>query len=175
MRVIGSEIVFRGRVIRVAMKRFRREDGEEYERDVVEHPGAVGILAHDADHVHLVSQPREAVGAEDSLEIPAGTIDPDDESPLACAKRELAEEVGLAAETWSELRTIAMTPGYSDERVWIFEATGLTPASAEPDEDERIEIVRLPLAELDSAIERIEDAKSLVALQALRERTRDAG
>jgi 8-oxo-dGTP pyrophosphatase MutT (NUDIX family) len=170
MKALSSRIAFRGRVIQIAMRRYRREDGEEYERDVVEHPGAVGILAHDEGHVYLVSQPREAIGAEASLEIPAGTIDPDDESPLACAKRELAEEVGLAAESWRELRSIAITPGYSDERVWLFEATGLTPAGAEPDEDERIEVVRLPLEELDAAIERIEDAKSLVALEILRRR-----
>lgn len=167
MDVLSSEIAFRGRVIQVAIRRYRREDGEEYERDVV-HPGAVGILAHDETHVHLVSQPREAIGAEASLEIPAGTIDSGDESPLACAKRELAEEVGLAAETWTELRVIAITPGYSDERVWLFEATGLSPAVADPDADERIEVIRLPLEELDSAIERIDDAKSLVALMALR-------
>jgi ADP-ribose pyrophosphatase len=175
MRALSSRIAFRGRVIQIAMRRYRREDGEEYERDVVEHPGAVGILAHHKSHVYLVSQPREAIGAEASLEIPAGTIDPDDESPLACAMRELAEEVGLAAESWSELRSIAITTGYSDERVWLFEATGLTPASAEPGEDERIEVVRLPLDELDAAIERIEDAKSLIALEILRRRAAPHG
>jgi ADP-ribose pyrophosphatase len=164
MEALGSETVFRGRVIDVALKRYRSPDGEEYERDVVEHPGAVGILAHDERHIHLVSQPREAIGEERSLEIPAGTLDPEDESPLACAERELAEEVGLAAASWRELRTIAMTPGYSDERLTLFEATGLSPADAEPDEDESIEIVRLPWDELDSALETIEDAKTLIGL-----------
>lgn len=164
MDVLSSEIAFRGRVIQVAMRRYGRADGEEYERDVVEHPGAVGIVARDESHVFLVSQPREAIGAEASLEIPAGTIDSGDESPLACAKRELAEEVGLAAESWAELRAIAITPGYSDERVWLFEATGLSPVSAEPDEDERIEVVPWPLSELDRAIDQCEDSKSLIAL-----------
>jgi ADP-ribose pyrophosphatase len=168
MDALGSEIVFRGRVIQVAMKRYLDEDGAEYERDVIEHPGAAAIVAHDETHVHLVSQPREAIGAEASLEIPAGTMDPEDGSPLACAKRELAEEVGLAAETWRELRRVAITPGYSDEHVTLFEATGLSPASAEPDEDERIEVVRLPLTEIESALERIVDAKTLIGLLMLR-------
>lgn len=168
MEALGSEIAFRGRVIQVAMKRYRREDGGEYQRDVVEHPGAVGIVAHDETHVYLVSQPREAIGEERSLEIPAGTIDPGDESPQACAERELAEEVGLAAASWRRLRVVAMTPGYSDERLTLFEATDLSPAEADADEDERIEIVRLSLGELDSALEQIEDAKTLIGLMELR-------
>jgi ADP-ribose pyrophosphatase len=164
----SSEIVFRGRVIAVAMKRFRRPDGEEYERDVVEHPGAVGIVAHDEKYVYLVAQPREAIGAERSLEIPAGTLDPEDGSELECAKRELAEEVGLAAERWAQLHVIEMTPGYSDETLTLFEATGLAAAEAEPDEDERIEIIRWPLAELDRAVAEVTDAKTLIGLLGLR-------
>ncbi|HWB70051.1 MAG TPA: NUDIX hydrolase, partial [Solirubrobacterales bacterium] len=163
-----SETVFRGRVIEVAMKRFRDPEGAEYERDVVEHPGAVGILAHDEELVYLVRQPREAVGRADSLEIPAGTLDRERESPLECARRELAEEVGLAAEHWRQLQVIDMTPGYSDETLTLFEATGLSPASAEPDEDEEIEVVPLPLAELDRALNEIHDAKTLIALLMLR-------
>lgn len=170
MHPVSSETVFRGRVIRVAMKRFRGPDGEEYERDVVEHPGAVGMLAHDEEFVYLVAQPREAIGAERSLEIPAGTLDPEDASELECAKRELAEEVGLAAERWTRLHLIQMTPGYSDETLTLFEATGLCAAEAEPDEDERIEIVRWPLAELERAIEEVTDAKTLIALLELRAR-----
>jgi 8-oxo-dGTP pyrophosphatase MutT (NUDIX family) len=164
----SSETVFRGRVIAVAMKRFRRPDGEEYERDVVEHPGAVGIVAHDEEFVYLVAQPREAIGADRSLEIPAGTRDPEDGNELECAKRELAEEVGLAAEHWEKLHVIEMTPGYSDEKLTLFEATGLSPAEAEPDEDERIEIVRWPLAELDRALAAVTDAKTLIGLLGLR-------
>lgn len=169
MRPLSTETVFRGRVIEVAMKRYSGPDGE-YERDVVEHPGAVGILAHDERFVYLVRQPREAIGEPRSLEIPAGTRDVEDESALDCAKRELAEEIGLAAERWAELKTIEMTPGYSDEKLTLFEATGLSPATADPGEDERIEVVRLPLAELDSALAEARDAKTLVALLLLRAR-----
>jgi 8-oxo-dGTP pyrophosphatase MutT (NUDIX family) len=168
MRELDSEIAFRGRVIQVALKRFRDDEGAEYERDVVEHPGAVGIVAHDDRFVHLVSQPREAIGEERSLEIPAGTLDQPGESPRDCAERELAEEVGLAAAEWRQMHEIAMTPGYSSERLTLFEATDLSPASAEPDEDERIEVVRHPLAELDDLIEQVEDAKTLIGLLLLR-------
>lgn len=167
MQPLNSETVFRGRVIEVAMKRYAGPDGE-YERDVVEHPGAVGILAHDERFVYLVSQPREAIGADRSLEIPAGTLDPDDGSELECARRELAEEVGLAAASWTQLRSIEMTPGYSNERLTLFEATGLSGASAEPDEDERIEVVRVPLSALDQTIAEISDGKTLIALLLLR-------
>jgi 8-oxo-dGTP pyrophosphatase MutT (NUDIX family) len=167
LQPVNSETVFRGRVIEVAMKRYSGPDGE-YERDVVEHPGAVGILAHDERFVYLVSQPREAIGADRSLEIPAGTLDPEDGSDLECAKRELAEEVGLAAQSWTRLRAIEMTPGYSNERLTLFEATGLSGASAEPDEDERIEVVRVPLSVLDDTIAEISDGKTLIALLLLR-------
>jgi ADP-ribose pyrophosphatase len=170
MRELDSEIAFRGRVIQVAIKRFRDEQGGEYERDVVEHPGAVGIVAHDDRFVYLVSQPREAIGEERSLEIPAGTLDRPGESPRKCAERELAEEVGLAAAEWRQMHEIAMTPGYSDECLTLFEATGLSPASAEPDEDERIEIVRHPIDGLDALIEGIEDAKTLIGLLLLARR-----
>jgi ADP-ribose pyrophosphatase len=168
MDPLSSKTVFRGRVIKVAMKCFRRPEGDEYEREVVEHPGAVGIVAHDEEFVYLVAQPREAIGAERSLEIPAGMIDPEDESELECAKRELAEEVGLAAENWRLLHRIDMTPGYSDERLTLFEATGLSAADAEPEEEERIEIVRWPLAELDRAVAEVSDAKTLIGLLGLR-------
>jgi ADP-ribose pyrophosphatase len=168
MRELSSEIAFRGRVIQVALKRFRDEQGGEYERDVVEHPGAVAIVAHDERFVHLVSQPREAIGEVRSLEIPAGTLDRPGESPRECAERELAEEVGLAAAEWRQMHEIAMTPGWSNERLTLFEATDLSPASAEADEDERIEIVRHPLAELDQLIEQVEDAKTLIGLLLLR-------
>src|ERR1700742_4116094 len=75
MEELSSEEVFRNRFIGVSHKRFRRADGDEVERDVVEHPGSVAILAHDRAGVYLVSQPREAVGDDALLEIPAGTLD----------------------------------------------------------------------------------------------------
>jgi 8-oxo-dGTP pyrophosphatase MutT (NUDIX family) len=126
----------------------------------------VGILALDEQSVWLTRQPREAIGARGSLEVPAGKRDVPGESPLETAKRELAEEVGKRASSWQELFAFYTSPGFSDERVWLFLATGLTDSDsgAHPDEDERIEVVRWPLDELDRAISECEDSKSLVAL-----------
>ncbi|HEX5928298.1 MAG TPA: NUDIX hydrolase [Solirubrobacterales bacterium] len=174
MELLHSETVFDGPFVDLARKRYRRADGSEVERQVVEHPGSVGIVAHDEERVYLVRQPREAVEEDGLVEIPAGTLDKADESEQQCAERELAEEVGLRAGSWSELHTIYASPGFLSERLTIFEATGLAPAAGETDETEQIEIVRLPLAELDAAIAELEDAKTLIGLLLLRERLRPA-
>ncbi len=173
MQELSSETLLETPFVSVAQKRFRRADGEEVDRQVVGHPGSVGIVAHDDEVVYLVRQPREAVGEDGLLEIPAGTLDVDGESPLECAKRELSEEVGLAAERWHELHAIYASPGYLSEKLTIFEATGLSEQPGEADETEQIEVVRLPLAELDAALTKIEDAKTLVALLLLRDRLAD--
>lgn len=168
MELLNSETVFDGPFVDVARKRFRRADGSEVERQVVEHPGSVGIVAHDEELVYLVRQPREAVEEDGLLEIPAGTLDKEGESELECAERELAEEVGLRAGSWSELHAIYPSPGFLSEKLTIFEATGLSPAAGETDETEDIEVVRLPLAELDTALREVEDAKTWIGLARLR-------
>src|ERR1700742_4578238 len=173
MKLLDSRIVYEGYGVDVAIRRYRREDGTEVERQVIEHPGSVAILAHDEEFVYLVAQPREAVEEDALLEIPAGTLDHEGESELECARRELAEEAQLAADEWTELGRIYPSPGYISEVVTIFLATGLSPASGERDEDEAIDIVRLPLIELDQALPRIRDASTLIALMALRERLAD--
>lgn len=172
MELLGKETVYEGRPVGVAVKRYRRADGEEVERQVVEHPGSVAILAYDEEVVHLVSQPREAVEEDGLLEIPAGTLDVEGESELECAKRELSEEACLRAERWEELQTIYPSPGYIDEVVTIFAATELAEEDGEPDADERIEVVRLPLAEIEAALPGLRDATTIVALLLLRERLR---
>ena len=103
-------------------------------------------------------------GFIDYLEIPAGTLDVEGESELQCAQRELAEEAELRAEHWSLLHVIYPSPGFLTEKVTIFEATGLSPASGERDDDEAIEIVRLPLAEIEQALPDIRDATTVIAL-----------
>jgi 8-oxo-dGTP pyrophosphatase MutT (NUDIX family) len=172
MEELNSEIVFDSPYFDVARKRFRRADGSEVDRYVVMHPGAVAILAHDDEVVYLVRQPREAVCEDGSLEIPAGTLDVEGESELDCARRELSEEVGLAAEHWTSLHEIYPSPGYVNERLTIFEATGLSEKPGEADDDEDIEVVRFPLARLDDAIAEIEDAKTLTGLFLLRQKLR---
>jgi ADP-ribose pyrophosphatase len=169
VELLDSKVTYEGFGIDVVVRRYRREDGTEVTRQVVEHPGSVAILAHDEEFVFLVAQPREAVEEDALLEIPAGTRDHEGETELECARRELAEEAYLAATDWTELTTIYPSPGYISEVVTIFIATGLSPASGERDEDEAIEIVRLPLAELDETLPRIRDASTLVALMALRD------
>ena len=164
-RTVDSEVLWTGKFIRAGSERFRYDDGPEVERDKVWHPGAVGILALDEAVVWLTRQPREVIGATASLEIPAGKRDVPGEPPLRTAQRELAEEVGLQAAEWTEILDMYTSPGFSDERVWLFEACELSPATgAHPEEDERIEIVPWPLDRLDDAISQCRDAKSLVAL-----------
>lgn len=160
---LGGETVFSGRLVEVRIERFRHADGEEVEREVVRHRGAVGILAHDAERVWLVRQPRETV-QEQLLEIPAGRLDVDGEGPLQAAQRELAEEVGLGAEEWEPLFSFYTSAGFTDERVHLFHATALHEASADSGENERIEIVPWPLERLDEAIAECRDAKTLIGL-----------
>ncbi|MGD9734322.1 MAG: NUDIX domain-containing protein [Solirubrobacterales bacterium] len=164
MELLDSEVLLAGHALDLARKTYRREDGTVVVREVAEHPGSVAIVAHDEQFVHLVAQPREAVEEDRLLEIPAGTLDVDEETPLECARRELAEEAELQASEWRQLQVIYTSPGVLSEREWIFAATGLAPASGERDEDEQIEIVRLPIAEIPAALPEIRDASTLIGL-----------
>jgi 8-oxo-dGTP pyrophosphatase MutT (NUDIX family) len=166
---IDSKTVYEGKIATVRVDEFRHPDGSTATREVVGHPGAVAVIAHDDLHIYLVRQPREAVGEGSLLELPAGKLDVPGESPLDCAKRELAEEVGKGASEWLELKRLYTSPGFTDEEVIVYLATDLNDASAEADEEERLEIVAWPLAELDQAIEGCRDAKSLVGLMLFRE------
>jgi 8-oxo-dGTP pyrophosphatase MutT (NUDIX family) len=167
---IGREVGWQGRIISAGVERFRFADGEEVSREKVWHPGAVCILAVDGEHVWLTRQPREAVRETASLEIPAGKFDVPGEQPLELAQRELVEEIGKEAGAWRELFSFWVSPGFSEERVWLYLATELrdAPGGAAPEDDERIEIVPWPQAELDEAIAATDDAKTLIALLWLR-------
>ena len=165
---LSSETKWEGRIVSARVERWRQADGEEVEREVVSHQGAVAVVAHDDDNVWLVRQPREPVDDPALLEVPAGKLDVEDEAPLETAQRELAEEVGKSAANWCELDAFYTSPGFSDERVIVYLATGLSDVDADPGENERIEVVPWPLARLDDAIEACEDAKSLIGLLWLR-------
>jgi 8-oxo-dGTP pyrophosphatase MutT (NUDIX family) len=172
---VGAETQWEGKMFRVGVERFRYAD-EEVSREKVWHPGAVGIVALDDSQVWLTRQPREAIAEPASLEIPAGKLDVPGESPLQSAKRELAEEIGRQAASWEEIMAFYTSPGFSDERVWLYLATGLSEApDAEPDEHERIEIVPWALENLDDAIAQCEDSKSLIALLWLARRRERSG
>jgi ADP-ribose pyrophosphatase len=164
MERIDSETVWEGRIGSVRIDRFRYDDGDEAEREVVAHPGAVAVVAHDGERLFMVRQPREPVDEPDLLELPAGKLDHDGEGPLETAQRELAEEIGKGAREWTHLKTFYMSPGFTDEVCHVYLATALHDQSAEADENERIEVVELPLADLDAVIDRCADAKSLIGL-----------
>jgi 8-oxo-dGTP pyrophosphatase MutT (NUDIX family) len=161
---IGSETVWKGRIATVRVDRFRYEDGDESEREIVVHPGAVAVVAHDGQSLYLVRQPREPVGEPELLELPAGKLDEEGEEPLDTAKRELAEEIGKGARSWRHLTSFYTSPGFADEECHVYLATDLYDESAEADENERIEIVTVPLDQLDDAIRGCRDAKSLAGL-----------
>jgi ADP-ribose pyrophosphatase len=128
------------------------------------------VVAHDGERIYLVRQPREAVGAPDLLELPAGKLDVEGEEPLETAKRELAEEIGKAAEQWEHLHSFYTSPGFTDEECHVYLATGLSDAEADTDEHERIDIETHPLSELDALIDEVRDSKTLIGLLELRRR-----
>jgi ADP-ribose pyrophosphatase len=128
--VVGSETKFKGKVISVRVDDIRMSDGAVAQREIVAHPGAVGIVALDDDgKVVLVNQYRPAVGARLD-ELPAGLLDVEGESALEAAKRELAEEAGLAADDWNVLLDLHTSPGMTTEAIRIFLARGLSPIAS---------------------------------------------
>src|SRR5687768_18305053 len=120
---IGSDGVYAGRIGTVRVKKFRHDDGDVVEREVVEHPGAAVMLPLDGDRIWLVRQPREVVG-EELLELPAGKLN--GEEALVTAKRELREEIGKSAAQWRHLTTFYSSPGFTKEEIHAFLATDLT-------------------------------------------------
>jgi 8-oxo-dGTP pyrophosphatase MutT (NUDIX family) len=165
---LDARTVHEGRIVTLRIERYRFADGEEVEREVIRHQGAVGIVVHDRTDLFLVRQPREVIDDPDFLEIPAGRLDQGGESPLEAAQRELAEEIGKAARTWQHLTSFYTSPGFTDEECHLFVATNLYDERAEVEENERIEIVEVPLSELDHVIRDCRDSKTLVGLLWLR-------
>ena len=166
---IGGKLVHKGPIASVRMDRFRYPDGSTDVRQVVVHPGAVAVIAHDGRVLYMVRQPREPVEEPALLELPAGKLDKEGETPLQCAQRELSEEIGKAAGDWRELKSFYTSPGFATERVHLFMATELYEMPGEPEQNERIEVVEIPLEDLDGAVEGCADAKSLVGLLLLKE------
>jgi 8-oxo-dGTP pyrophosphatase MutT (NUDIX family) len=165
---LGEEELVRGHVFSVVKARFRGPGGEEFERHVVHHPGAVAVVPlHDDGTVTLVRQYRAAL-EHDLLELPAGTRDLADESERTTAERELVEEAGLAASTIEHLVTFHNAPGLSDEAVVVFLARGLTevPDDRQGVEEEAMVVERIPLADALVMIGdgRITDAKTIIGL-----------
>jgi ADP-ribose pyrophosphatase len=173
-RTLSSTRPYRGRRISLRIDEVERADGHRTTREIVEHPGAVAILAWDAARLAMVRQWRHATNRS-LLEVPAGTLDPD-EPPAEAARRELAEEVGIAAATWEAGPRFYTAPGFCDELMHLFLATDLRPAAAgaAADADEQIEASWLTLDEALVACDdgSIEDAKTMAAIGWLARRLR---
>lgn len=162
---ITSQHVYRGRILSLRLDTVRLENGRTTEREIVEHRGAVGIVALDErDHVLLIRQFRQAVEGE-LLEIPAGTLEVNEE-PLVCARRELEEETGYRAGHIEPLGGFYSSPGFCTEYMHLYLARELRPGHLAPAEDEVIASIKVPLAEAVGMIGRgqIRDAKSIVGL-----------
>lgn len=158
MRPEETRRAFDGKQIVVDVERWG-----ETEREIVRHPGAVAIVAVDRDDsLTLVRQLREPA-RRPLLELPAGTREREEE-PLVTAKRELEEEAGLSGGDWRLAATFFSTPGFCDEVVHLYVAERLDRADAAPEPDEEIELVRVPVAELEQRLLEIEDAKTLAGL-----------
>jgi ADP-ribose pyrophosphatase len=153
-----SRTVYDGKLVDVTL-----EQWGEHEREIVEHPGAVAVVAVDRDdRVTLVRQLREPARKE-LLELPAGTLEPGEE-PIVTAKRELEEETGLTGGAWRELAAFYTTPGFCRERMHLFVADGVEAGQARQDADEAIELVAVPVGELRELVRRLEDAKTIAGL-----------
>lgn len=148
--VIGSQNKFTGKLIKVRVDRVRMSDGSVAEREIVSHPGAVGVVALDDEgNIVLVNQYRPALRARLD-ELPAGLLDVAGEPALDAAKRELAEEAGLVADEWNVLLDLATSPGMTDEAVRIFLARGLRRSAGDfraEHEELTLTVTREPLAE----------------------------
>ncbi len=158
MKPDASRTVYDGKLVDVVV-----ETWGEYEREIVEHPGAVAIVAIDLDdRIVLVRQLREPARAR-LLELPAGTVD-EGEEPLATARRELAEETGLRGGEWKHVSSFWTTPGFCRELMHLFFAERVEEGERQLEDDEAIELVRVRVTEIASRLGEIEDAKTLAGL-----------
>jgi len=161
---ISSELIQKGKSFSFYHDKVRLPNGRETDRNIVKHPGAVGIIAVDEDEIVLIKQYRYATGKY-LLEIPAGTLE-EGEDPYQCAVRELQEETGYAASAWNRLFQCYMVPGYSDEILYFYLAEGLTKLDANPEDDEDISVQKFGINEVLGMIENneIEDAKTMLSV-----------
>ena len=149
-----GKVVFDGKIIRLEHWTVQLPNGNMALREVACHPGAAAVVAlDDEENVILVRQYRAPVGRL-TLEIPAGKLDSAEEDPFECARRELSEETGLMADNWRKLTVLETTPGFCNERIHLYLATGLKQGETHPDEDEFVATTRMPLKE---AVSRVMD------------------
>ncbi len=158
MKPDESRTVYDGKLFDVTLERWG-----DNEREIVEHPGAVAIVAVDMeDRIVLVRQLREPARRK-LLELPAGTLG-ERESPDDCARRELREETGLNGGEWTRLARFWTTPGFCRELMHVFAAEGVNEGEPELEADEQIELVRIPLTDVEARIGELQDAKTIAGL-----------
>lgn len=160
--------IYSGRVVNLNLETITLPNGAKIEMEVIHHPGAAAVVPmKDENTVLLIRQYRHAVGGY-ILEIPAGTLRPN-ESPRDCASRELEEEIGLRASTLEPVVTFFTTPGFTDEVIHIYKATGLAQGIQRLDRDEVLEVIDLPMERALSLIKdgTIRDGKTIVGLLAI--------
>ena len=163
---VSSEAIFDGVLLHVKRDTVELPNGKEATREWIKHPGASSVIPILPDgRIILVRQYRYPIG-EVTLEVPAGKLDAPDEDPLVCAERELSEETGYTAARITKLTTIATTVGFSNEKIHLYAAEGLTPGKQHTDEDEFINVVKVPLEEAVAMTRdgRIVDAKSVISI-----------
>ncbi len=167
---LDSRRIYTGRVVRLDVDTVRFPDGSTGQLELIRHPGAAAIVPCASDPpgadptILLIRQYRYATGGQ-LWEIPAGTLDPG-EDPEACARRELMEETGVTAARLQRLTSIWTTPGFTDEVIHLYLATGLTTGEPSRERDEFIEVVPQPLSRVLALIREgeIRDAKTVVAI-----------
>lgn len=161
-----GKVVFEGKIIRLEHWTVKLPNGKSALREVACHPGASAVVALDKDgNIILVRQYRAPIGRL-TMEIPAGKFDHPGEDPLLCAQRELSEETGLIADSWRKLTVLETTPGFCNERIHIYLATGLRQGETHPDEDEFVATLRMPLTEAVSKVMdgTLRDGKTALAI-----------
>lgn len=167
-KTVKQNVVFEGKIIRVRCDDAELPDGKPCKREVVDHAGGASVLYVREGKVLLVRQFRYPY-MEETLEIPAGKLNPG-EDPAQTAARELAEETGWQPASVEHMFTIYPTPGYSAEKIYIYRAHGVREGQVHPDEDEFVTAAFYPVDEVLSMIEKgeIKDAKTIIAVMSLR-------
>ncbi|MCW4049009.1 MAG: NUDIX hydrolase [Candidatus Bathyarchaeota archaeon] len=161
---VSSKLLHKGKHFSFKTDTVQLDNGKETIRDIVDHPGAIAVIPVDGESIIMVRQFRYAAGKE-LLEIPAGTLEPGEDS-FACAVRELQEETGYAASEWNKLLSCYMAPGYSNEIIHFYVAEGLNAVDSNPEDDESITVEKHSFNDVLTMIEEnvIEDSKTITGV-----------
>ena len=167
----SSETIYDGKILHVERWQVTCPNGKAATREIVVHKGAAAVVPVFEDGTTLLVRQHRVAVDRVTLEIPAGKLDRADEDPLDCAVRELEEETGLQAEAMTLLTSVLTTPGFCTEKIGIYLAQGLSQGRTHPDEDEFLDLVRMPLDEAVELVMRgdIRDGKTICGLLMARE------